>query len=97
MYIQRSTAKIRTPAHGYLTDHDMTASTACVIAQQYSSATFVPLRFHSLKEKIPRIFNEKIKFLFYVFKNCLCFKLCNTKLRKYGISTQSRAALWCGA
>ena len=38
---------------------------ACVIAQQYSSATFIPLRFHFLKEK------------FGVFKNCYVFHLSN--------------------
>jgi hypothetical protein len=77
----------------------MTAPTAYVIAQQYSSATFVPLRFHFPKggKKIIRAFLTKKLNFFYVFKNSLCFKLCRTKSREYGISMQSRAGLWCGA
>jgi hypothetical protein len=36
--------------------------TACVIAQQYSSATFVPLRFHCHKEKFGAHLKKKLLF-----------------------------------
>jgi hypothetical protein len=46
--------------------HDCTA--ACVIAQQYSSTTFISQYFHSGKKKFSMHF-EKFVFL-SVFKNC---------------------------
>jgi len=49
--------------------HDCPAS--CVVAQQYSSATFVSLHFHSHKQKFSLHFKMvlfQIKFLFYFLK-----------------------------
>ena len=41
--------------------HDGTSSAAaCVIAQQYSSAKFVSVRFHTRKEKFSALLNEVI-------------------------------------
>jgi hypothetical protein len=40
--------KSKTPAHWNLIGHRMTAPTACVIAQQYPSATFVSLHFQRI-------------------------------------------------
>jgi hypothetical protein len=49
-----------------LPQHDCLA--ACVIAQQYSSATLVSWRFHSRKQKFAARFkNATIRF-FYFFK-----------------------------
>jgi len=39
--------------------------TTCVIAQQYSSATFVSLRFHSCKDKFDTRFKNVI--IFFMF------------------------------
>jgi hypothetical protein len=36
---------------------------ACVIAQHYSSATFVVLRFHSSKENLGEPFNKRVTLL----------------------------------
>ena len=38
------------------------------IAQQYSSATFLSLRFHSYKEKLDLLLKKVIIYLVYVFK-----------------------------
>jgi len=43
--------------------HDRPA--ACAIAQQYSSATFVFLRFHTRKEEFGSRFNNVILYLFF--------------------------------
>ena len=54
-------------------------SSTCVIAQQYSSITFVFLRFHSLKEDLcARYFS----ICFSPFQNCVRFKYGNLKLSK---------------
>jgi hypothetical protein len=47
MYVQGSPVEIQTSTHWSLIGRSMTAPHACVIAQQYSSTTFVSLRFHS--------------------------------------------------
>jgi len=53
---------------------------ACVIAQQYSSATFVSLRFHYRKKKFVRF--SKILFqCFTSLKRCVCLKLRTMELR----------------
>ena len=52
--------------------------TACVTAQQYSSATFISLSFHSRREKTNRraLKNIIISILFFFFKkNCFALKL----------------------
>ena len=50
--------------------HDRFA--ACVIAQQYSSATLVSLRFHSRKEQVDARFkNIVILFVVTFFRNCV--------------------------
>jgi len=52
MYIQGSPFEIQTPKHWNWICPSVTAPAACVIiAQQYSSATFISINFHSLKEK----------------------------------------------
>jgi hypothetical protein len=55
---------------------------ACVIAQQYSSATFVSLRIHSRKEKFGARF--KIVTILFLFLNIVGLKLRNLKLRGVG-------------
>ena len=45
--------------------HDSPA--ACIIVQQYSSATFVSLRSHYLKEKVGALF-KNVNFFFSVLK-----------------------------
>jgi hypothetical protein len=58
MRIQGIPAEIETPTHGNLMIRSMTVFAAGVIAQQYSSATFVSLCFHSRKDKFgPRFEN----------------------------------------
>jgi hypothetical protein len=61
--------------------HDSPA--ACFIAQQYSFATFISLRSHSVKEKIAVLFKNFISF-FLCFKNCARLKFPSLKLRKSG-------------
>jgi len=59
----------------------MPAPAAFVIAQQYSSAHFVLLRFHSrLEKKNSAHFKKCLFFLF--FKNYVSLKLRNFKLRE---------------
>jgi hypothetical protein len=53
--------------------------TACVIAQQYSSAAIVSLRFHSHDEKIRHAFKNMINSLLFCFLNRV-----NMKWRKAG-------------
>jgi hypothetical protein len=55
-------------------------TSACVIAQQYSSSTFVSLRFHFRKEILARI----LKMLLFYFLITVCLKLYNQKVRKSG-------------
>jgi hypothetical protein len=47
--------------------HDCTA--ACVIAQQYSSVTFVSMRFNTLKEKFGVRFKKPPFYLFLISRN----------------------------
>jgi len=50
--IQESPVNIQTPAHWNLIGPQYECATVCVMAQQYSSATFVSLRVHFRQEKI---------------------------------------------
>ena len=59
------------------------SATACVIAKQYSFATFVSMRFDSCTEKFDAFQNCYYSFL-YFRKNCACQKLRNFKVRKSG-------------
>jgi hypothetical protein len=61
-----SPAEIQTPTHWKLIGHSMTAPPP-VIAQHYSSYTFVSLRFHSRKEQFGA-FKKSHCFIFYFFK-----------------------------
>ena len=47
----------------YRSEHDV--NTACVIAQQYSFATFVSLRFHTHEEEI-RLSFQMYYFIYYL-------------------------------
>ena len=53
-------------------------STSCVVAEPYSSTTFLSLRFLSLKEKFSSRFT--IIIIFLIFKSCVRLKLHNLKL-----------------
>jgi hypothetical protein len=55
-----SPVEIQIPTHWNLIGRSITSSTPYVIAQQYSSATFVSLRFHSLKQKFGSRFKNGI-------------------------------------
>jgi hypothetical protein len=44
----------------------MQSAAACVIAQQYSSAYFVSLRFHTRKKKIQRTSKERYYSVFHL-------------------------------
>jgi hypothetical protein len=57
--------------------HDRTAS--CVIAQQYSSAAFVSLRFRSSKEKAGVHLKNAVISIFHFL--IVCLKLWNLKAR----------------
>ena len=57
----------------------------CVIAQQYSSAICISLRFHSHNGKFCACFKNFIA-LFYFLKNYVCLKLRNLKLCKLEFS-----------
>jgi hypothetical protein len=68
----------------------------CVIAQQYSSATFVSLRFHSRYQKFGALL--KSVGIPFVFCNCLSLKLHNVKSRfvgerRYTITGQQKLML----
>ena len=82
VYIQRSPAKIQIPTHKnvkpYRPQHDRPAT--YVIAQQYSSATFVSFP----KRKIWRAFQKCYSNLFFYFNIRQCLKLRNLKLCKSG-------------
>jgi hypothetical protein len=56
VYTKGSPIEIQTPGHWHLTGRPDT----CVIAQQYSSATFVSLHFHSRKEEFGARFKRDI-------------------------------------
>jgi len=54
--------------------------TACIIAQQYSSTTFVSLCFVHPRKKVGVSFNNFIISFFYFFLNCVGMKLRNMTL-----------------
>jgi hypothetical protein len=60
----------------------------CVVAQQYSSATFISLRFHSRKEKFGRLYKNVIFFSIFIFKFA-CLKLRYLKFCKPEVSVAS--------
>jgi hypothetical protein len=52
-----------------------------VIAQHYSSTTFVSPHFHSRQEKFGTLLKNVIfSVCFYFLKNCASLKVCNVKL-----------------
>jgi len=59
--------------------------TACVIAQQYSSATFVSLRFQYRKEKIRALF-KNIFSVFYFIKNVRMSETAHNEIACHGLS-----------
>jgi hypothetical protein len=67
VHIQGDAVEIQTPTHWNLIGSSMTAPAACVIAQQYSSATFILLVFHSRKEKFGALFSKVIISIFFTF------------------------------
>jgi hypothetical protein len=60
VYTQRNALEIQTP-----TQWNLISVAYCVIAQQYSSATIVSLRFHPHEEKIQKFY----------YLNCHVFKI----------------------
>jgi hypothetical protein len=68
MCIQSSPAEIRTPTQCNLIGRSMTAPPP-VIAQQFSSATFLSSRFHSGNEKFGVRFKNFTISVFYYLKN----------------------------
>jgi hypothetical protein len=56
--IKESPVKIQTTAHRKMIGPRHDCDTVCVIAQQYSSTTFVSLRFHFRQEKIRLAFQN---------------------------------------
>jgi hypothetical protein len=50
-YTKGSVLEIQTPVHRNLIGRSMTAPPSCVIAQQYSSASYISLHFYSHWEK----------------------------------------------
>jgi hypothetical protein len=50
--------------------------TACVIAKQYSSATFNSLHFHSCKDKFGACFKNFILFIYYIYIYIFFFYYC---------------------
>jgi len=64
---RESPVEIQTPTHRNLIGRKHYRPTACVVAQQYSSITFISLRFQNRKEKIGACFKNVI---FLLFKNC---------------------------
>jgi hypothetical protein len=75
-YIWNPTSSTLEPDRLY---HDR--PTVCVIAQQYSSITFISLRLHSRKEKYGAVYKNVIT-LFLNILELLMFKLRNLILRK---------------
>ena len=53
-----------------------------IMAQQYSSATFVSMHFHSLKEKFGTDLKDVTIFPCLLFKNCVSLNLHTLKLCK---------------
>jgi hypothetical protein len=84
MYIQWSPVEVQAPAHLEPDRPQCDRPAARIVAQQYSSATCISLRFYYRKEK----FGLHIKILFFqlllLFKNCLSLKLRNLELLKSG-------------
>ena len=72
--IELNTLELHTPQRD--------SPSTCFIAQQYSSATFVSLRPHSLAEKINAHFKNAI--FFFCFKNYVRLKSRSLKLRNSG-------------
>jgi len=62
VYVQGSSVEIQTQTQRNPLGRSMTRPAACVIAQQYSSATNVSLRYHSCKEKFGGRFENIISF-----------------------------------
>jgi hypothetical protein len=73
--------EFQTPSHWNLISRSTTAPVACVIAQQYSSATVVSLRFHPRKENCGTLFKTT---LFHLKKNCVAVKMHNLNFPKSG-------------
>jgi hypothetical protein len=78
MYVRWTPVEIQTSAHMDLINSSMTAPTPLVIAQQYSSASFVSLRFLSCKEELGAHSNNPTVFSFTLFFNCGSLKLRNS-------------------
>jgi hypothetical protein len=82
-YTAINSVKIQTPTHWYQDQPQHDCPAACVIAQHYSSATFISLRRHSRKENFVTRFKNVISIMFLsLFKNFVSLKLPNFKLRK---------------
>ena len=79
MYVRWTPVEIQTSAHWDLIDSSMTAPTPVVIAQQYSSASFVSLRFLSCKEELGAHSNNPTVFSFTFF-----FKLREPEIAQFG-------------
>ena len=71
MCIEGSPTEILIQIHWNLMGLSMTTPNACDIAQQYSSATFVSLRFHTRKEKKWRSLKKLLLQNLYFF-SCVC-------------------------
>lgn len=70
--------------------------TPYVVAQQYLSATFMSLYFHSHKEKLI-LFSKMLllKFLFHFFFNCITLMLCDLKFHKSeSVCTTTSCRMW---
>jgi hypothetical protein len=69
MYVQVSPAGIKARRRWNLIGHGNTAPPS-VVAQQYSSATFLSLRFHPREESVRRTFRKRrySSLCFYVLK-----------------------------
>jgi hypothetical protein len=83
MNIKGSPAKTRTPNQREPVQPRRDHLAAWVVAQQYSTVTFVSLCFHFLKET----FSAPVKhflFHFFLYKNCVILRLRNLKLRQTG-------------
>jgi hypothetical protein len=77
-HTQVSTVEIHTPTQSKVKGHSMTVPVP-VIAQQYSSATYVALRFHCRKGTFNVCLQNAI---FFLFENCLSLKKRNLKFHK---------------
>jgi len=63
MYIYRVVQFISTPSHWNLIGYSTTVQFACIISQQYSSATFISLCFPYQKGKFGMYFKSVIFFI----------------------------------